>query len=559
LGRLKRPFDTGRGAMRSAVLWAACIALFALIPRAITTGRFQTADEVAWMRRSFSFGNALLRLDPASASATTGPLATMPGVTTMWLGTAAGATRALATRLGLTADDGVVFTESRLALHLSQLAVAVTTSMLIGLIVLLAWRWASPVTAVSAGALLASEPFLVGHGSILHTDELTALFGAAAILALFLALGIPEPAVVTRRRAVGMLGGALLGGALLSKLSALALLPGLALVVAGALLQDAARSRGSGAGAAALRLRGTLLVISCWTVVATVVLVWPASWADPSRQLGLLLQSAGLARTAHKTFFLGRITGTPGPLYYLVAIPLRMTPWFLLASLVLIPMAFVGRWRRHALILLIIAAPFFAVLSFADRSMDRYALPAWPLAALAVGLGVDALIERGDARVGKRPARLVAAGFAVAVLMMLHAVAVTPWSLAYFNPLLGGSKAGEQAVLVGWGEGLELAGELIREREAPACDVRVALNYAGLISAFPCGTTTRDPSGADYAVLYVNHRQRLAPDELERWRHLGQPVGLVSIRGIDYAEVYDLRKPAAGALNPVAATGEQTR
>src|SRR4030095_8504497 len=99
--------------------------------------------------------------------------------------------------------------------------------------------WASPVTAVSAGALLASEPFLVAHGSILHTDELTALFGTAAILALLLALAIPGPAVVARRRAVAVLGGALLGGALLTKLSALALLPGLALVVGGALLQDA--------------------------------------------------------------------------------------------------------------------------------------------------------------------------------------------------------------------------------------------------------------------------------------------------------------------------------
>jgi hypothetical protein len=44
------------------------MALLALVPRALTTGRFETTDEVQWMERSRNFGDALLRLDPAAAS-----------------------------------------------------------------------------------------------------------------------------------------------------------------------------------------------------------------------------------------------------------------------------------------------------------------------------------------------------------------------------------------------------------------------------------------------------------------------------------------------------------
>jgi hypothetical protein len=127
---------------------------------------------------------------------------------------------------------------------------------------------------------------------------------------------------------------------------------------------------------------------------------------------------------------------------------------------------------------------------------------------------------------------------------MLHAVWITPWSQAYFNPLLGGSKAAEQAILVGWGEGLELAGERIRQREAPRCDATIAVMYSNITSAFPCGTTTADASLADYLVLYVNHRQRLPGESLTNLRQRGQLVGVVAIRGIDYAEIYDLRAAA---------------
>lgn len=519
--------------------------VLAFIPRALTAGNFQTIDEVLWMRRSLNFSDALLRLDPAAASSTTEGLATMPGVTTMWLGTLARFGWWVGGGLGVV-DGNEPFVASPTAIHLAQLAVAVTTSVLIGLLVFLAWRWAGPVVAVAAGVLLATEPFVVAHGSVLHTDELAALFGANAMLALLLALGMPA-AQNRSSRGLAVLAGVLVGFAFLTKLSALVLFPGLALVVGAVAVRDAARAgppvRSS---LAALRPVAGLVAIAAATALATVIVAWPAIWADTGNQLRLLRESAGLAGTGHPTFFLGERTSTPGLLYYAVATPLRMTPTFLLASVALVPLALLRRWRTHAAAALIVALPAVVTLSTAAKQFDRYILIVIPLLALVVGMGLDVVVSYARRSLRGRAAVLAGAGWVAAVALAVHSAWVAPWGLAYFNPLLGGASTGQRAVLVGWGEGLELAGERIAELEGPDCDVVVAVFYHALTTAFPCGVTTRLPSGADYLVLYVNHRQRLPHCELQRLRSLGRPVDIVRIRGIDYAEIYDLRgRPVA--------------
>lgn len=528
------------------------IAALAFIPRALTAGAFQTFDETLWMARSVRFGDALLRLDPAAASSTTDGLATMPGVTTMWLGTLA--------RSGWWIGDGLdlidpvgPFVVDPVAIHLAQLSVGLTTAALIGLLVFLAWRWAGPVVAVTAGVLLATEPFVVAHGSVLHTDELAALFGANASLALLSATGMPG-----RRkgpsRSLAALAGSLVACAFLSKLSALALFPGLAVVVVALALRDAARAgpplRSS---LAATRPLAGLLAIAGGTALVTVIVAWPAMWADTANQLELLRDSAGLASTGHWTFFLGESTGTPGPLYYAVATPLRMTPWSLLASVALVPIALFHKWRAHAVALLVVALPAVVTLSTAAKQFDRYVLLVVPLLALVVGMGLDVMVDYARRSLGGGVVRL--AGWSAAVVLGAHAAWVAPWGLAYFNPLLGGTSVAQRTVLVGWGEGLELAGSRIAERESPACDVTVAVIYP-IKSAFPCGTLTGDITEADYFVLYVNHRQRLSGCELRRLRGLGRLVEVVRVRGIDYAEIYDLRRrPVADKSVPDVAPG----
>ena len=196
-----------------------------------TVGTFETIDETLWTRRVQVFSDVLTNFEPSKASVTGAPnlfggtLATMPGVPTMWLGSIGRLVWGIGRSLGVI-EGNETFYESRSGLALGQTSVAVATVALIGLIVWLVQRWGAPRAGLVAGLLLATEPFWVAHGSVLHTDELTVLFGLSGLLALGLVLGVP--AIDERylhRRSMAVLAGFLLVCSPLTKISGMAYAP----------------------------------------------------------------------------------------------------------------------------------------------------------------------------------------------------------------------------------------------------------------------------------------------------------------------------------------------
>ena len=532
----------------------------------MTAGLPQNPDEVLWMKRTTGFSDALLRFDFSAVSATTGETTpSMPGVTTMWLGTIARGVWEPGRALGI--FGGPSFAQSEVGLHLAQLAVAAATSILIGLFVFLAWRWAGAIAAIAAGALLATEPFVVFQGSMLHTDELEGLFAATGTIAFLLALGVPDGGA-SRPRAMASLAGALLAGAFLSKLSALLLVPGLAAIIGWACVravrQEKAPSRGS---LAAMRPVARLVGIVLAAAIATTLLAWPALWADPVDQLSSLRRSGEIGGRGHLQFFLGEVTDTPGPLYYLVSIPFKMTPWFLLGMLAVIAAAVVRSTQTRLAAVALVALPALISLSFASKQIGRYALAVLPLMALAVGLGLDALwtlirrrrlLRQRDPSV-RRIAPL-AAGSLLA-LMLAHSMWVAPWGTAYFNPILGGGSAAESKIIVAGTYGHDRAGEVIREREAPECAVTIgAFSAWAPESLYPCGSVERIRrvsdlgAGLDYVVVLSDYRQRF-PDVASALRASGRTVAEAKLWGATNAEIIEVDPARASRSQPQVGDG----
>jgi hypothetical protein len=537
---------------------AAVVALVALGLRVVTAAaRFQTVDEPAWMDRSSLFFDALGNGDLGRASASAGgETVTMPGVTTMWVGSAARVVWNAGRGLGLwSGPSDAVFARSPSALVVAQTLMAVATAALVGVLVLLVSRWAGRGAAAVAGLLIATEPFLVAHGAVLHTDELLALLGAGALVATALALGVPERTAWAGRWWAAAMAGALLGGAFLTKLSALALLPPVALLGLWALVA-ALRNRTSsapppedGAPVAAGvqvgpwgRVRPLGVVAAWWLAGAVVVVIalYPALWVEPLHEYRLLRRTGDLAGTGHTQFFLGERTRTPGPAYYLVALPLRMTPWLLVGVLAAAVSA--GRraaTRGFAAAIACMAVPVLVVLSVAAKQFDRYGLLVPVMGAVLVGVALASAVRaRPPARgeplwTGRRA--VVATGLAAGVA--LHSLVVAPWGLAYFNPLLGGGATAQRAIMVGWGEGLHQAGDLIAEREADRCDEVTIWAYIVADDYFPCGTLTIDEETASYVVVYVNIRQR-EPDIVAEAVRGREVVETVEARGVTYVEIF---------------------
>jgi hypothetical protein len=543
------PRDSSRWVDRGLIAGIGVIA-FAL--RAATAGHFQTIDEFTWMRRSAIFSAAVLHGDFGTASATHGHTATMPGITTMLLGSLTRLIWRTGDKLGFWHADGV-FQYSALALHIAQLCVAATCALLVAAFVGLTFRWAGRVVGTTAGLLLATEPFMVAHGAVMHTDELTAFFGVAGLVAFLLLLDLPhragrEPPAGRRKWMLAIATGLLLAGALLTKVSALEFVPGLVLLTAWAVWRRVRAGDRAGGGWQAARREVLLpILVIIATIVVTGFALWPALWIAPGYQLSQMLKSAKLADADHLTFFRGHVTGTPGAVFYAIALPFRMTPWFLIAVPISTVVALVARRvREYAVCILLVVVPMLVILSRATKQFDRYGMSVLPLVALLVGLGIDELVVRARDH-GVSPRAALSVGVAAATVVTVFSFSVAPWGLGYFNPLLGGGKQAQKTLLVGWGEGLEQFGHIIARREKghDCSNVYVVAPNPWENVALPCGrlVSFRD-SYLDYAIVYVSERQRLLPSQRARVAsvlRLMHPIAHFEKRGIDYGVLYARR------------------
>jgi hypothetical protein len=550
------------GAGRSGVVWVVCGTIFlSLVPRLLTAGRFWTVDEQNWMRRSSHFADAVTSGALSDASAAEAPGnpelgATMPGVTTMWVGSLGRFLWASGRSLGLWSDSSEEFLDSASALTVTQGVMAMVTTALIVLTTVLVARWAGIGAGLVAGLLMATEPFFVGLGTILHTDALMTGFAVPALVMTALVLGLPEVTRYAWRPRYAALAGVLWGAALLSKLSALPLLVTVVLLFAWAAVREGKRLRaddGSAPGDGA-ELRAPfphqlirLAVIWAGAVVATFVLAYPAMWVSPVGEGRNLLEAVGLAGSTQAHFFLGEVADPPGPLYYFVGLPLRSTGWFLFGLLAaVIMLVSLRRIRQHGAVLACMAFPYLGVITYSSKQADRYGLFVLAVAAIAVGIAATVVMERFGTIA--RPGKVIVAGVGAAVLAA-NTLTVAPWGLAYFNPALGGTSTAQQSVRMGWGVGMREAGAIIAAHEAASndrCDEVVIRAATRIPQAFPCGEAVHIAAAAgveaQYLVVSVGNRQRGYPVWLERVPLTRDLLGIVRVRGTTYIEVYGPRR-----------------
>jgi 4-amino-4-deoxy-L-arabinose transferase-like glycosyltransferase len=543
----------------------------------------QTVDERLWMIRSYVFGSALVHHHLAKVTAGGGvgdvTRPTMPGVTTMWAGTMGRWLVKWGHSLGLNQNPLHPVPGSREVLRASRAVVALWCSLALVVFVWLAQRLVGRRAAWIAGVLLAVEPWLVGMSFVLHTDAMVAMFGAVSVVALAVGLqpvtaestadaGRPTGWHRVRRPAVDVdvfpvVLSAVFGGlALLTKLNAAALLgPALVIVV----LADLWRRARSGSSSRGLLRRAALVGLG-WLLLALAVFValWPAMWVAPLVQISHMRTSLHQLGGHHSQYYFGRNIEDAGPGFYPVSLWYRLSPWLLVGSvLALVAMVLrpVGRAvtsrRRFAWVpevplwTLLVIVPYLVTVTATAKKIDRYALPLLPFLALAVGTlvaGVVVLVER---RVDRSSTRrwLAAAAIVVTGALALGTASQAPYALSYVDPLVGGQRAAERDILLGWGEGTSELGHVIAVRERGRCDeVRIA-DAEQLYASLPCGALVV-PDGdtledVDYVILHVSLLQRnYQPDLTAMVRERGTLVARTRIDGVTYEELWHIPHPA---------------
>jgi len=513
---------------------------------------YSTTDEGYWMQRSTRFGAALARGDVAATYR-----AGHPGVTVMWVGLLgmgpAGLTPFLPERLARidVLERAPTYLQ---AFSDARRAVAVLASVLVAASVMLSWRLFGQGAALAGGALLVLDPYVIGMTRLLHVDALLAPLMLVSVLAGLV--------YWTRSRHWPYLAlSAATGGlAMLTKAPA-ALLPLLFGLVCAAELW---RARRTGASTRS-QVLAQLLV---WGLIATgvYVVLFPAMWVDPAGRIQTLIAFvAAVGLEPHNgNFFLGRpVMNDPGPLYYAVALPLRMSPMVALGLALLVLPAPTQEHRAAVRWLLAYVVLFIFMMTVASKKFDRYMLPALMALDLLAGVGLWRLTMLTMEKLRISGARVVVQALALAAVLAAGQVfllmRVWPYPIAYYSPLSGGPDRARDLIMVGWGEGLEQVADFLN-RLPDAEQLSVVTSYNHVMRprfrgvTLPIAPYLRGAAGLptpDYIVLYVNgvQRQQTSP-EVEIARSNGPPVFIARVNGQDYAWVYEMPRTGPRPAQP---------
>ena len=563
-------YDAGRSIL---IFLALLLALW--LPRGFALDRFVTVDEPKWLLRSANFYNAL-----AHGNFKDTFQKEHPGVTITWAGSAGFLWRfpgysKISPEGNMTPTRFHTFLQSHGRSSL-ELLVAGRTFVLFGIVVALALsyviaaRLLGALAASLAFLLIAFDPFSISLSRMLHLDGLLSALMLLSILAFVTYL------FLNRQTGYLLISAVAAGLAWLTKSPAFFLAPFFGLLLLIEWLQSGWRTPSRDL----FRRRHLWQAFSpflLWFAVAWLIfiLLWPAMWVDPVGSLtSVFSQATAYASEGHEipSYFYGetQLGGISSWYFYPLVYLWRITP-FILVGLVfvllalLFPKVFPLENTRLILVLLLFTGLFTIFMSLGAKKFDRYLLPIFAPLDLIAALGWLALLKAAN-RYAKRLStisRRLAGGLLLGIVLLGQLWSVIqsfPYYLNYFNPILGGSKAATQVMMVGWGEGLDQAARYLNSLPQTGKERAISWYGDGCFSYFYDGVTVpigldftfHDLRKTDIVVLYLNQWQRGLPSpEFMAYFEQLTPDHVVRINNLEYVRVYNLRNaPEMPILTP---------
>jgi 4-amino-4-deoxy-L-arabinose transferase-like glycosyltransferase len=426
----------------------------------------------------------------------------------------------------------------------------------VGLVALTGWwayrLWGSRA-ALLATALACFEPNLVAHSSLVTTDIGATLFVFLSVYLLWEYVNFPRWSLLAAT-------GVSVGLALVSKFSAILLLPIIASIIGLAVLIVGENCTYPPLRRQSNKITGRLLhtAMVFLTILAFAILIIPAAYFLRGFQPWLFgcERFMALAQMGQPAFFFGEHSYLGWWNYFVVAFFIK-TP---LGSLILIAASLVfyragsPLVRRQAVFLLVPVAIIFFVSTQAKVNIGlRHVLPVYPfLFVLASRLATVNFHRRWLTQ------------FVVVVLLVFTAVStlrIAPHQLAYFNELVGGPAQGYRYLgdsNLDWGQDLKGVKTYMEKQKLPVIYLSyfgsAPPSYYGIRYQYVPGTwplewpplTERVPARSPRKILAisVNNLQDVATayDPLFRWLWLRKPVAKIGYSIF----VYDLTDDREG-------------
>lgn len=423
--------------------------------------------------------------------------------------------------------------------------------------------------------MVALDPYHVGHSRLLTHDGLM----SALLLTTFLSMMVYL--YDGRERWVLSASGLVAGLALVTKVTALPIIPFVGLVVLLAARSGRKESEASRWAYFWRRFGAPLMV---WAGVLAVVFfaIWPAMWVSPgetlSRVFGVALdvfggQGAEVPQNPPWVNDLiegflnyGRsILGRTTPLVWL-GVGLALAGIVLHKKLDLDPLIV-----RTSAFLFAFAVLFFTGLgAIADIQAPHYVLSAHVWLDMTAGLGLAGVLFWVQGRVTvKGFTWIYSVGLSVILTAQLVGVVQTsPYYFVYYNPVFGKQLAfgkGVQGLLDegGYGGLLDEAGRYLAQK--PDAEELTVMSWFGPASFsffFPGTTEPLWPidrwiavdvnrlARSDYLVIYSSQFTYMVPAKLISELKEVSPEHVVEFNGIEYAFIYRVSDLPAGVFEP---------
>ncbi len=541
----------------SPLVLSVVILILAVLPRLSDLGIFVGPDEFTWDRRSANFAEAVVSGNWAETYQDGYPGVTLMGVETIGAGLRYGYHRLSGAPMEWKALVGPE--DSMVNLSGKRQILAAFNVLLLVLSVWLVYRLFGSGVAWLTGFLLAFDPFLLTESRVLRSEAIMTGFCMLTLLALLLYLR-------ERKLAYSALAGTLTALAILSKVSAVALLPGAGLMIAGIGLFGSTQpiSKRLGATLVALLVFGGALLLA-------IFLLWPALWVGPIEVLQKMFAYVSVrveeGNEGGRNFFLGREMADQevGPLFYPVVLLYRTTPLLWLGLLLLLlatAVRYFKNWKTAAgknlsqtppvsfvlfgatLLFLLV---YLVLITRSTLKYDRFIIPMLPSLNLLAAVGLVAA-WRWLTAVGSQPARIQAMAWLPALLILGLQIALAlphhPYYYTYWNPLLGGLRQAVHVLPVGVGEGLDQAAAYLN-RQPGVENIKLALaNSTKIDPIFDGQTIALDNQNgrwvqSDYTLIYISQLQRGKHDpNLLTYLRRRPPVFTVNLQGLEYAWLY---------------------
>lgn len=528
-----------------------------LTPRLFALDKVVTIDEWLWLRRSGNFLKAVSDADWAHTYQRW-----HPGVTTMWAG-AVGVQLEFpgyrAQAPGQFEWDYYAFDDFLKANDKTQLQLLIRgrqvlvfgLALLLGICAWLIKRLAGWLAALLTIGLVALDPYYLGHSRLLHIE---------GVLSTCLLLSLLAIVVYTKEKRSGflLLSAAAAALACLSKSTGIIMFAYAGLVL---LLDWLGKQREAGFW------RGLVQPMVIWLAAAALVFwaLWPAMWVQPGASLNNVFgQAFGFVTRDPASAPLVEIEGDLwgyGAGGYALSLLWRSTPATWMGCILAGLLWLWGRKRHpqwkgwvfagHGLGLALAFLVMMSLAAAGGKRAPHYILTVHLMLNIIAGLGWAAALDRMR-KSGQRAvlAGLVAAG--VLLWQAANAAAYYPYYFNYYDPLLGSPAEGMQAVGGGYGEGLELAAQLLAQRKKARINTALVYYAYGPFSYYYPGKTIDLPLGnrwgkikinrldkADYLVVYYAQQMRRS-QESTLMQTLAQiePWQSVWLKGIEYVRIY---------------------